>query len=113
MATAEKYLTRTYGAVMAQEMIRNNSLSEMDRKMIASMDRLQHAYATCKEKKVHTVLIEYQRQPICTEQVSKTKTNEIKKISNIKKECRAIKMNGEKCTAKTKCGEFCARHSKK
>jgi len=112
---AERYLVRKYGATTAHEMIRMDTISELDRKVILSMERLQKAYKKCYENKVQTVLIEYQRQPMFDQAVLKTTVPEkaVSKKKAVPKECRAIKMSGEKCTAKIKCGDFCARHTKK
>lgn len=118
----ERYLVRKYGERVAREMIELHKITDMDQKIIASMDKLQKSYANCRDKKVKTVLIEYQRAPIFTSSETLESTKQAKSVRNqvpkkesnvLKTECRAIKMNGDKCTAKTKCGDFCARHMKK
>lgn len=108
----ERYLVRKYGAAMAKDMILEDKLSDIDRKVILSMDRLQKSYAKCQDKKVQTVLIEYQRQPMFNQDLLQEVPKKAMKVINTT-ECRAFKMNGDKCTAKTKCGDFCARHTKK
>lgn len=109
---ALKFLVRKYGVDRATEMLDTDSIDVLDRKVIASMEKLKCSYAQHRDKKVQTVLIEYQRIPLCPPKEPK-EIKAPKEIAKPKQECRAIKMNGTKCTAKTKHGDFCARHMKK
>jgi hypothetical protein len=111
MEHAQRYLQRKYGATQAGHMLENNQISDLDQKVIQTMGKLKQSYDHYNSKKVKTVLIEYQRLPIAppmAKSVPKPKEPKALKV-----ECRAIKMNGEKCKAQSKYGDFCARHSKK
>lgn len=108
-----KFLVRKYGVDRAKEMMESDTIDMLDRKVIASMEKLQTSYAHYRDKKVQTVLIEYQRIPLCPPKEPKETKAPKESVLVVKQECRAIKMNGTKCTAKTKHGDFCARHMKK
>jgi len=109
MEHAQRYLKRKYGAEQALFMMENNQISDLDQKVIQTMGKLKESYDNCNNNKVKTVMIAYQRLPIAPPPVSRAE----RKSKTEQKECRAIKMNGEKCKAKVKHDDFCARHSKK
>lgn len=123
----EKYIARTYPNQVNFE---KENLTEHDLRMIHTMSRLRVSYTNYSEQRRKTVLsslkdIEKARatSPVLKSAASmapksannaapKSDTNVApKKCTTI---CRAVKMNGEKCTAKAKNGtQYCCRHSKK
>jgi hypothetical protein len=112
---ASKYLTRTYGPEKGAWMLQTDTLSDMDRKMIQSMEKLAMGYQKINDKKVRAIQLDY--RPIISDYSANKKETTKPRQSNVEKPmvvcCKAIKMNGEKCSAKVKDGAFCARHSKK
>ena len=94
-------------------------LTEYDVRMIHTMNRLRKSYDTHLSTRKRTVLssindIERDRElqplPLPKNRVKPV----VAKPAAVPETCRAIKMNGDKCTAKAKNGtQFCCRHSKK
>lgn len=114
MDSTTKYLFRTYGSEKGPWMLQNpDAWTDMDRKMIRSMENLAKGYQAIQDKKVRTIQLDY--RPIISDYSNRKPTVEkpvaVPPVAILC--CKAIKMNGEKCTAKVKEGAFCARHSKK
>lgn len=109
----QRYIQRTYNG----KHVDVSDLTEYDIRMIYTMNKLQNSYNTHQVNRKKTILstlneienTRYSRPP------PQPKNMFVEKKAPPKQEtCRAIKMNGEKCTAKTKNGtQFCCRHGKK
>jgi len=106
---ASKYLVRTYGSEKGAIMLQTDMLSDMDRKIIRSMTKLAMSYTGYKDKKVRTIQLDY--RPVLA--ILNPPPAAPLPMKPVPCACKAIKMNGDKCTAKVKKGAFCARHSKK
>jgi len=107
-----RYTARTY----PHKTIQIHELSDYDMRMIHTMNRLRSSYDTYRNDRRRTMLSNIRDIAPPVSQVPKKvkDTSAIVKSREPVMTCRAIKMNGEKCTAKTKNGtEFCCRHSKK
>jgi hypothetical protein len=98
---------------------RNNldTLREEDKLLINAIYNLRKNYAQELEKRKTTILIDHKEAfvaPIVQKETEKKK--QAIKITNPSVDvqyCQAIKMDGNKCTAKAKYGGcFCGRHNK-
>jgi Zn-dependent M28 family amino/carboxypeptidase len=107
-ASASKYLTRTYGPEKGALMLQTDMIGDIDRKIILSICKLSTSYKAHNDNKVKTIQLNV--HPIHDNKPPPTLRRPTKPVVCI---CKAIKMNGDKCTAKVKEGAFCARHSKK
>ena len=118
---ASRYLKRKYGPSKVEDMLQNNTISDIDFKTIESMCKLKTSYTAIEKKRVQTVVIAYKEDPNISA-IAQKKKKEPKPI--LKKEpkasktvmvcvCKAIKMDGQPCGARAKNGAYCARHSKK
>lgn len=120
---ASRYLTRKYGRDKGEDMLRNNEINDIDFKTIESMCKLKTAYTAIRNKRVQAVVIAFKDDPNISAITPKTQraANKPPKVPNESKPsrdvlvcvCKAIKMNGQPCGAKSKNGLYCARHSKK
>ena len=120
---AERYLKRQYGA-KANEMLENETISDIDFKMIESMCKLKSAYSAIRNKRVQAVMIAFKEDPNMSaikpkkpKEVStpleRTKKRKESKSDVVVCICKAIKMDGQACNARAKNGLYCVRHSKK
>jgi hypothetical protein len=127
---AIRYLSRAYGEADGLSRLENREFSTYDDKMMRTMIQLNTSYTSLKESRRNTLLTskhEMQIAHVTKETHAKQerrkvkvaasaaihKTNSHAKVSEVAI-CRAYKMNGEKCSAKTKnANGFCTRHSKK
>ena len=115
LSDMKRYTQRTYPG----KNVDIHNLTEYDIRMIYTMNRLRKSYDNHASKRKRTVLSsinvierdrELQTPPLPKNQQKKTCSKPI----TVPEICRAVKMNGEKCTAKAKNGiQFCCRHSKK
>lgn len=124
-----RYVSRTYPGRITMQV---HELSDYDIRMVHTMNRLRTSYHTHNHERKKTILSnlrdiesarehDYQKtqkgQLATTKKESKKCTSGDKSASKKCEEimtCRAIKMNGDKCTAKAKNGtQYCCRHSKK
>lgn len=116
---ASRYLKRKYGPSKVEDMLQNNTISDIDFKTIESMCKLKTSYTAIQNKRVQTVVIAYKEDPNISAITPKNrkdpkpllKKKEPKVVSVCV--CKAIKMDGQLCGAKAKNGTYCARHSKK
>ena len=110
----KKYIARTYPNQLNFE---KENLTEHDLRMIQTMSRLRTSYTKYSEQRRKTVLSSLK-------DIEKTRTSPVANVApksaaklapkSAATICRAVKMNGEKCTAKAKNGTlYCCRHSKK
>lgn len=134
-----RYVSRTYPGRITMQV---HELSDYDIRMVHTMNRLRTSYHTHNHERKKTILSnlrdiesarEHDYQKTQKGQLATTK-KESKKCMSVPKSdksvpksdksaykkceeivtCRAIKMNGDKCTAKAKNGtQYCCRHSKK
>lgn len=89
---------------------------QFDKKLEKSIKKLKETYAAelAKKKCIKVISFEDRPQIIETKKASTKKKSEPKKKSTSPcKTCCATKMNGHKCTAKAKNGDFCGRHCTK
>jgi hypothetical protein len=96
-----RYLTRQYGQVEGSTKWSNKNLTQFDKKMIHTMGMLYKKYNQSSLERVNiheTTYIQSELQNVTTKEVIK---------------CKAFKMNGEQCTAKSKKDGLCLRHSNK
>lgn len=101
---AVRYLIRLYGEEDGMRRFLSRDFTEFDKKMIHTMGMLRTKYKTCSTNRSHTRQTTKQQLPEFTSTTKK----------DLPLLCKAYKMNGEKCTAKTKNNTlYCARHSKK
>lgn len=125
-----RYLSRAYGEADGLSRLKKREFTTYDDKMMRTMIKLNASYTLLKDSRRNTLLTskhEMQTAHVTKETHAKqerrkanvsasaaiTKTNSHAKVSEVAI-CRAYKMNGEKCSAKTKNADgFCARHSKK
>ena len=94
--------------VRTEYMKRNNisTVTNEDERLIKAIVNLRKNYANELEKRKTVLLIEHNE--VFNEPVIK---QEIQKPSVVVHYCKAIKMDGNKCTAKAKPNcEFCGRH---
>jgi hypothetical protein len=133
---AKRYLIRAYGEIEGIQKLDARMFTEFDTKMIRTMMKLKGSYDTIQGNRRNTIMttkhemlqentdrdISEKKKDISAKkkELSSTKkdSSSKKKISTLipspEAICRAYKMNGEKCTAKTKKTDgFCARHTKK
>lgn len=118
---AIRYVKRAYGEVHGMERWNGKALTEYDLKMIRTMTKLHGAYASIHDDRRATRLTTYQEmhtEGIQTDIVEKKSAPKTKKTNkdpvNTVTTCRAYKLDGTQCTAKTKNGSgFCVRHTKK
>lgn len=107
----QKYIARTYPNHVNFE---KENLTDHDLRMIHTMSRLRVSYDAYSNQRRKTVLSSLKEieKVRATSPVEKSAASVApKKCTTI---CRAVKMNGEKCTAKAKNGTlYCCRHSKK
>lgn len=135
-----RYVSRTYPDRLTMQA---HELSDYDIRMVHTMNRLRTSYHAYKHDRKKTILSNLrdiesardhdyqntQKSQLVT--TTKKDTSTPKKDTSVSKSdkrvdksapkkcennltCRAIKMNGDKCTAKAKNGtQYCCRHSKK
>lgn len=115
LSDMKRYVQKTYPRTYKNVDIEH--LTDYDIRMIHTMNKLRKSYDTHTSQRSRTVLcsinvIERDREsqiPLPRNQQKKAP-----KAVVVQEICRAVKMNGEKCTAKAKNGtQFCFRHSKK
>jgi len=125
---AIRYMTRAYGNADGTKRCLERQFTDNDTKMINTMGKLQTSYQKLKDNRKRTLLtsqIEIQKRDVAQREVVKQemvkketeKKEKVKKAQIVKDPvitcCKAFKMNGQKCTSKTKNTAFCIRHSKK
>lgn len=134
---AKRYLSRTYGQTEGQRKWDEQEFSPIDVKMILTMNKLQSSYSAIRGERKHTVMTSrydiekrdvIQRDLLKKEMIQKETAKKERLMSKkttrdqarestmgvTEMICKAYKMSGDKCTAKSKNGTgFCARHSKK
>lgn len=96
-----RYLNRQYGKSEANRKWLMKELNDFDKKMICTMGMLFKKYNQSSLERVNiheTNYIQSELQNVIAKEVVK---------------CKAFKMNGEQCTAKSKQNGLCMRHSKK
>lgn len=112
----QRYIQRTYHG----KHIDVSDLTDYDIRMIYTMNKLQNSYNEHQVGRKKTILsnlkdIEKERDRNPPPQPKNIVEKKVQsKPASTHETCRAIKMNGEKCTAKAKNGtQFCCRHGKK
>lgn len=132
-----RYVSRTYPGRATMHV---HELSDYDIRMVHTMNRLRTSYQSYNHERKKTILSnlrdiesarehDYQNTQKTGNGVKKDTSATKKDTSATKSDksnlksakkceeivtCRAVKMNGEKCTAKAKNGtQYCCRHSKK
>jgi hypothetical protein len=119
-----RYIARTY----PNKTVEFHELSDYDKRMIHTMNRMRSLYHSYNRDRKKTLLTNIREIEQTSQKVHDTsskkgsmssKKESMSSVKPLKKcdqsiICRAVKMNGEKCTAKAKNGiEYCCRHSKK
>jgi hypothetical protein len=111
-----RYIQRTYNG----QPVEIANLTEYDVRMIYTMNKLRNSYNAYKNGRKRTMLSslnEIEKTRYCHPPQPKNtivKNTLITQQASISETCRAVKMTGEKCTAKAKNGTgFCCRHGKK
>lgn len=109
----KRYIQRTYNG----KHVDVSDLTEYDVRMIYTMNKLRNSYNAHQVGRKKTMLSTLNEIEKARDRHPPPPNNTVVKKTppNTQQEtCRAIKMNGEKCTAKAKNGtQFCCRHGKK
>lgn len=102
-----EYLLRTYPIDTA---IKKTEMTDFDNKMLKAIEKMKESYNAHKNRKSIIVLKpEDIHQMQSMKDVKKDTKKETKKVDVIY--CKAIKMDGNNCTAKAKPNcDFCGRH---
>lgn len=121
---AIRYLARVYGEAEGVSRLETRAFTAYDEKMMRTMIQLNATYTSLKVSRRNTQMTSQHEMQLADvskkEQERRTAKTVIAKAKSspakvsVVSICRAFKMNGDKCTAKTKNADgFCARHAKK